>query len=59
MDELAQKLNITDHTGWYMVTNKMIQSHGAKILLTKHKNSMKTLLTSVYPKYQRDNRRFD
>ncbi len=52
MDEIAKKLNITNHEGWYKATFKMLKTHGATGLLSKYKDSPSLLLTTVYPEYQ-------
>ncbi len=54
MDELAEKLNITDEKGWYKVSLAMMKKYGGLGLVNKYKFSMHKLLTTIYPKY-RDN----
>ncbi len=51
MDNLAKKLNITDHQGWYQVTSTVLQHHGGKGLLAHYDFSPSKLLKSVYPEY--------
>ncbi len=51
MDDLAEKLNITDPNQWYRVTTTVIAKHGGNTLLEKHNGSIKKILESVYPEY--------
>ncbi len=50
MDNLAKKLQITDHEGWYKITNSVLRKNGAA-LLYKYNGSPFKLLSAVYPEY--------
>ncbi len=58
MNELAEKLNITDQEGWYKVTTKSFLQHGGMGLLEKYNNSPSKLLSTVYPEYKWDVTKF-
>ncbi len=56
MDELAEKLGITNVDGWYKITATTVQQHGGASLLKQYyDNSLSKCLTSVYPEYQYSN----
>ncbi len=51
MDELAKKLNIHDKEDWYKVSVKMVKQCGGAGVLSKYKDSVIELITSVYKEY--------
>ncbi len=52
MEEMAKKLNISDHEEWYKVGQSVLYHHGAGGLLSaKYNNSPSKLLTRVFPEY--------
>ncbi len=51
MDNLATKLNINSHEGWYNVTSTVVKHNGGAVLLDKYKGSLTKLLQNVYPEY--------
>ncbi len=52
MNELAQKLHITNTEGWYNISYRDILEHGGKDLLLKYNNSPTKLLRNLYPEYK-------
>ncbi len=51
MERLAKTLNITNHDGWYKISNALIRKHGGAGLLHKYNGSAIKLLEAVYPEY--------
>ncbi len=52
LDSLGKSLNITSHEEWYKVTIAKVYEHGGASLLTyRYGNSVRKLLTTVYPEY--------
>ncbi len=51
MDEMAKNLHITDQEGWYKITRKHFQDHGAYRLFSLYDCSPHNLLSAVYPEY--------
>ncbi len=51
MDNLAKKLNIKDHEGWFKVSNAVVAENGGNSLLVKFKGSFSKILQHVYPQY--------
>ncbi len=51
LNDLASRLNIKDKSGWYKMTVKSFQQHGAAGLLEKYGNSPSKLLSTVFPEY--------
>ncbi len=51
MEELAEKLNIADHEGWYSMTLSKLKQHVPTRLLELYNNSPSLLLSSVFHEY--------
>ncbi len=51
LDDIAKKLNITQHEDWYRISRRVLQQHGGASLLSKYKN-VHRLLCIVYPEYR-------
>ncbi len=51
MNEIAEKLHITNQEGWYKLTVTTLRDHGANTLLSKYKGSPSALLRAIYPEY--------
>ncbi len=52
MDEVARRLNITDHTGWYLVQAKSFKQLGGAIILKQYNGSLLKALATIYPGYR-------
>ncbi len=53
LDSVAQTLNITEPAQWYKVTIQNIRQLGGSGLLDKYEGSLRNLLKTVYPEYQK------
>ncbi len=51
MDDLAKKLNISSHGGWYSVRGADLKRNGGWGLLQKYNGSTSKLLMTIYPEY--------
>ncbi len=51
LDNLANRLLITERAGWYFVDTKTIIQHGGLTLLNQYNGSVSQLLSSVYREY--------
>ncbi len=52
MNEVIQKLHITDKEGWFSITHKTLAHHGAGGILTRYDGSVSKLLAHVFPEYK-------
>ncbi len=53
MDKILKKLNITmDNHSWHKITVSSVQQHGGSGLLKKYKDSLGSMLATVYPEYK-------
>ncbi len=51
LENLARKLNIKDHEGWYRITKTALRQYGGSTLLKGYGNIPSRLLASVFPEY--------
>ncbi len=57
LDDMAKKLNLTDHER-HNITSQMVLQHGGFQLLKKYDYSLSKLLTTLYPEYKQMCRTF-
>ncbi len=55
LNEIGQKLNITNQSDWYSITSEAFRKVGGTPLLNKYNGSLSKLLVTVYPEYQQIN----
>ncbi len=51
MQGLAEKLKISNPTGWYNITEKTVRQHGGVRLVNKYNKSLCNMLMAIYPEY--------
>ncbi len=51
LNNLAKKLNINDLSGWYKITQYILEEQGGGGLVRKYNGSPSKLLQTVYPEY--------
>ncbi len=51
LTDLAKKLHIVDHVGWYTLTCATLRKHGGSRLLEKYNGSPSKLFSTIFPEY--------
>jgi hypothetical protein len=51
---VAKELGVSQYSDWYKITTKQVRQHGGSGILKEYGNSLRKVLTSVFPEYQWD-----
>ncbi len=51
LDDLGEKLQITDKSSWYNISHSTLAAHGGSGLVRKYDSSLLKMFRTVYPEY--------